>query len=220
MANSDSLSEQYNRRFDAATEYRDAVWKALLAGRIQHWVGRDREVLDLGCGWGEFIRNVQAKRKFAMDLNPDAELRVGDDVEFIRQDCSQTWAFDDDSLDVVFTSNFIEHLPNKAAIDATLAEARRCLRPGGTIILMGPNIRFVPGAYWDYWDHYVPITDKSLVEALGLAGFNVTKSVPRFLPYTMSDGKEAPIALVRLYLALPVFWPMFGKQFLVIATSE
>ena len=29
-------------------------------------------VLDLGCGYGEFINNVSCTKKFAMDLNPTA----------------------------------------------------------------------------------------------------------------------------------------------------
>ena len=37
---------------------------------IQRWIQPGSRVLDLGCGWGEFIRNVQASRKYAMDLNP------------------------------------------------------------------------------------------------------------------------------------------------------
>jgi ubiquinone/menaquinone biosynthesis C-methylase UbiE len=220
MANSDALSEQYNRRFEAAQAYRDGVWQTILKARLQNWVGEDRDVLDLGCGWGEFIRNVQARSRHAMDLNPDAAGLVGEGVSFIQQDCSQTWPLQDASLDVVFSSNFIEHLPDKAAIETTLVQARRCLREQGRIIFLGPNVRYVPGAYWDFWDHHVPITDKSLVELLELSGFEVEQSIPRFLPYTMSEGREAPLALVRLYLALPIFWPLLGKQFLVVARTR
>ena len=220
MVSSDGLSEQYARRFQAARDYRDGVWKTLLHRRLQEWVGYDKEVLDLGCGWGEFIRNVQAAKKYAMDLNPDAADLVGEGVRFLLQDCSQPWSLKDGSLDVIFSSNFIEHLPDKDAIGATLAQARRCLREDGNIIFLGPNIRYVGGAYWDYWDHHVPITDKSLAELLALSGFEVTRMLPRFLPYTMSDGREAPLVLVSLYLALPIFWPLFGKQFLVMARPK
>jgi SAM-dependent methyltransferase len=213
------LSERYDRRFRAAQEYRDAVWAVLLRARIEEWMGPVEDVLDLGCGWGEFTRNVSATRKYAMDLNPDSARYVGDDAQFLHQDCAAPWALDDDSLDVVFSSNFIEHLPDKAAIEATVAQARRCLRPGGKIIFMGPDIRFVGGAYWDFWDHHIPITEKSLRELLELNGFEVTRSIPRFLPYTMSDGRQPPLFLVRLYLMLPFLWPFLGKQFLVMASS-
>jgi SAM-dependent methyltransferase len=118
---------------------------------------------------------------------------------------------------VVFTSNFLEHLRSKELVDKTLREAFRCLKRGGKIICLGPNIKFVPGSYWDYWDHFIPITEESMAEALSLKGFRVGKKVDRFLPYTMSGGKNPPLIAVRLYLKLPFAWRFFGKQFLVIA---
>jgi predicted SAM-dependent methyltransferase len=56
-------------------------------------------------------------------------------------------------LDVIFTSNFFEHLVSKQALSQTILQAKKCLVPGGRLIAMGPNIRFVGGAYWDFWDH-------------------------------------------------------------------
>src|SRR6267154_1295534 len=47
-----------------------------------------------------------------------------------------------EALDVVFTSNFFEHLPNKDAIRRTPLEVYRCLRPGGRFIAMGPNMKY------------------------------------------------------------------------------
>ena len=73
---------------------------------LQHYVDPSATVLDLGSGWGEFIRHIHAYRRIAMDLNPDMPSRVGSGVEVILQDCSQTWQVADSSLDVVFTSNF------------------------------------------------------------------------------------------------------------------
>ena len=62
MTSSDTLSEQYARRFQAAQAYRDGVWKILLKSRLQKWVGRDKDVLDLGCGWG--VETAERKLKF------------------------------------------------------------------------------------------------------------------------------------------------------------
>ena len=41
------------------------------------------------------------------------------------------------TLDVVFTSNFLEHLPDKASVERTVAEAQRCLKNGGLLICLG-----------------------------------------------------------------------------------
>lgn len=214
------LGLEYRLRFERLAPYRDAVWKVLIRNYFQAIVGRDRAVLDLGSGWGEFIRNIDARSKFAMDLNPDAQSRAGQGVTFLLQDCSAQWALADNSLDVVFTSNFFEHLPSKDALRRTLNEANRCLRPGGRIICMGPNIRFLSDTYWDFWDHYIPLSDLSLIEGLSLTGFAVEQCVPRFLPYSMSQGFTPPLGAVSLYLKLPWAWRFFGKQFLVIAQKR
>ena len=214
---SNSLSEQYQRRFQASANYRDRVWKKILEVRLQSLIGEDKSVLDLGCGWGEFSRNVNARQKFAMDLNADAASHLDSATQFLHQDCSQAWPLADASLDVVFSSNFIEHLPHKEALEQTLEQALRCLRADGRIIFLGPNIRYVNGAYWDYWDHHLPLTDKSVAELLALKGFEVCQTIDRFLPYSMSEGRNPPLFLVAMYLRLPLAWKLLGKQFLVVA---
>ena len=211
------LSRIYAQRFAANLDYRKRVWRVLVDSFFQQYVQPDAAVLDLGCGYGEFINQVHARRKYAMDLNPDAPRYLSDDVEFIRQDCSQPWPVEEASLDVVFTSNFFEHLPDKAALGRTLDQAYRTLRKGGRLIAMGPNIKLIPGTYWDFWDHYIPLTESSLGEALENRGFHIDRKETAFLPYTMAGEKNAPTAFVRLYLTLPQVWRFFGKQFLVIA---
>jgi SAM-dependent methyltransferase len=126
----------------------------------------------------------------------------------------------DGSLDVVFTSNFFEHLPNKAALGRTLDEVSRCLRPGGRLIALGPNIKHLPGLYWDFWDHHLPLTETSVSEALETWDFEVRVRLSKFLPYTMANKRRVPLAFVRWYLGAPLAWRLLGKQFLVIAARE
>lgn len=66
-------------------------------------------------------------------------------------------------------------------------------------------------------DHYLPLTEMSLKEALENRAFRVETCVERFLPYTMAGKKPVPLALIRFYLALPVAWRMLGRQFLVVS---
>lgn len=211
------LQDGYQKRFEANAGYRDKVWKILCNDFFAQYIKEESVLLDLGAGWGEFSRNIKAKTKYAMDLNPECGRRVNGHATFLHQDCSTRWPLEDDSLDVVFTSNFLEHLPNKSAIDLTLKESYRCLKKGGLMICMGPNIRYLPGLYWDYWDHYVPITDNSIAEALRLTGFGINNVIARFLPYTMSGGSNPPLIAIRGYLHMKFVWPLFGKQFLVVA---
>jgi SAM-dependent methyltransferase len=211
------VGKMYRQRFSPVASYRDSVWQVLVREFFQRYVPANATVLDLGSGWGEFIRHIAARRRIAMDLNPDMPSRVGSGVETIVQDCSQPWQLSDSSLDLVFTSNFFEHLPDKDALQRTLREARRCLNDRGRIICLGPNIRFLHGSYWDFWDHILALTDRSMIEVLTLSGFAAERVEPRFLPYSMSQGFTPPVAFMSVYLRLHFLWRFFGKQFLVIA---
>jgi len=212
----DDLQRIYQARFAENADYRQAVWRVIIRDCFTEYLASAAAVLDLGCGYGEFINQVTAPTRFAMDLNPDLPKRVQNDVNCLQQDCSLPWPLEDASLDLVFTSNFFEHLPDKASLGRTLDEARRCLRPGGRLLAMGPNIKFLPGQYWDFWDHYLPLTELSLAEALSTRGFSIERSVDRFLPHTMARGPRYPLIFLRLYLRLKPAWKLLGKQFLVV----
>jgi SAM-dependent methyltransferase len=212
-----TLQDIYARRFIPTHERRRAVWSVLVRRVFQPEIEPSASVLDLGCGYGEFINQIQAERKYAMDLNPDAAGRLAADVTFLRQDCATPWALEPGSLDWVVTSNFFEHLPTKQCLKDTLAQAYQALKPGGRIWCMGPNIDALPGKYWDFWDHHIPLSDLSLTEILALKGFVIEQSVPRFLPYTMVGGPSYPLWMVEAYLLNPWAWPLLGRQFLVRA---
>ena len=210
------LREQYRRRFASDHADRNAVWSVLVDAWFSRYLRDAQAVLDLGCGWGHFINNVDVPHRFALDLNPDARAHLDPGVRLLLQEASQRWPLEDGSLDVVFTSNFLEHLPDRDAIASALCEAGRCLRPGGRIVCLGPNIRCVGGAYWDFFDHLVPLTERSLAEALEVTGFRTEEVVARFLPFTMVGRPTPPAVAIRAYLRLRPAWRLFGRQFLVV----
>lgn len=216
-ASKDQLQSIYQNRFDDRLEYRDQVWATLCSKFWQRFIPQDGNVLDLGCGYGQFINHIRCRRKWAMDLNPSTKQYLDKSVTLLEQDCSTRWNLPDQDLDLVFTSNFFEHLPDKESLNRTLHQAHRCLCDGGRFIAMGPNIKYLPGSYWDFWDHSLPLTEKSLAEGMRAVGFSIENAVARFLPYTMVEGPRFPTFCITLYLRLPVLWPIFGKQFLVVA---
>lgn len=212
------LQRQYDARFSGSESYRNLVWKEL-CNFFTQYIPAGASILDLGCGWGEFINNIAATKKIGMDLNPDGQKHLQPEITFLHADCADKWPLAQDSLDIVFTSNFLEHLPAKKAVVRAVSEAYRCLRPGGKIICMGPNIKYIHGAYWDFWDHNLQLTELSVAELMQLNGFCVAVSISRFLPYTMSTGRKPPLFFVKLYLNWPLLWRFFGKQFLVIGVK-
>lgn len=209
------LERIYSRRFDWLTEYRLKVWHRLCDNFFQKYVPEDGTVLDLGCGYGQFINRIKAKTKYGMDLNPSAEQYLDKSVTFLQQDCSLTWNVPPESLDVVFTSNFFEHLLTRDQLHDCIKHARAALKPSGRIIAMGPNIRVLHGQYWDFIDHSLALTDVSMNELLELHDFTVDECHKKFLPYRMTLT-QPPLWTVDVYLKFRLAWHLFGKQFLII----
>jgi SAM-dependent methyltransferase len=214
------LEAIYQRRFAGKEDYRVRVWQVLTSQFFSRWISKSDTVLELGCGYCEFINQIGAAAKYGMDLNPASGRNTAKDVVFLQQDCSKLWPVAPGTLDTVFTSNFFEHLPTKTHLEETLRHAWLSLKPGGRLIAMGPNIKYVPGAYWDFFDHYLALTELSLAEVLKKCGFEIESNTARFLPYTMSNGSEHPIWMLKLYLAWPAAWRFFGKQFLIVARKK
>lgn len=212
------VSRIYEKRFlDAGLARRDRVWKVLCSSFFQDRFPADGATLDLACGYGEFINNIKSAKKYAVDMNADAQQRLNKDVIFRQTPAHDLSHIPDGTLDRVFTSNFLEHLPSKEACNHVLREVLRTLKPGGKFVVLGPNIRFCYDLYWDFYDHYLELSDRSLAEGLTLNGYEVDDVIPRFLPFTMAGKQQTADFLIKAYLSMPFAWKYFGKQFLVTA---
>ena len=201
---------------DAQIAKRDALWRENIR-YLRRWIPPDSVVLDIASDRGHFIRNVEARERWATDLR-DMRAQVGEGIHFVQADGLSLLDHQPrDHFDVVFMSNYLEHLPHADAVLEQLRVARQLLRPGGRLIVLQPNIRLVGGAYWDFIDHKVPLTEKSLREAAELAGLATEKVIVRFLPYTTKGRLGTRPWMVRWYLRLPIAWLLLGKQTLYIA---
>jgi SAM-dependent methyltransferase len=207
----------YANRFAHREAAREVLWQTLVDAYFQRFIGPDDTVLDLAAGYCELINAVRCGTKIAVDLNPAVKERAGDDVRVCNVRCTDLPEDLTGQVDVVWISNFLEHLADSAEMAATLDEAHRVLRPGGRILVLQPNIRLTREAYWDFVDHSLPITEKSLAEALRVTGFEIELMKVRFLPYTTESRLPISPALIRLYLKLPPAQWLLGKQTFVVA---
>ena len=214
-----ALSRLYRDRFTGDDlSFKERGWRLLSERFFQRFVGPDDTVLDVGAGHCEFINAIRCGDKIAVDLNPDVVTFAQDALALVASSTDME-EIGSNTVDVAFTSNFLEHLPSKDDVLRTLEECHRVLRPQGTLIVLMPNIRYLNGRYWDYFDHHIPLTHHSLVEALTLSGFTPTSVIPRFLPYTVKQrALPRSLLLLRIYLRARFLWPLFGRQMLVLAT--
>jgi SAM-dependent methyltransferase len=195
------------------------MWRVLCSDFFAKWVPSDATVLDLAAGHCEFINNIPARRKIAVDLNPDVAVRAHPDVETRIARSDDLGFLPDGSVDVVFISNFFEHI-SRDVIVSTLIESRRVLAPTGRLLLLQPNIRFCGKDYWQFFDHITPIDDRAMEEAFVATGYRVVRSIPRFLPYTTKGKLPTGPALVRLYLKVPLAWRILGAQSFMVAVPQ
>ena len=83
IAKVNDLASIYKSRFsNTGLEKRKRVWKILCDDFFQKHVPPQSVVLDLACGYGEFINNIAASKKYGVDLNPDAPSHLSSEVEF------------------------------------------------------------------------------------------------------------------------------------------
>lgn len=217
-------AELYTRRFsNSESKTRNTTWNILVPSFLQQFVPSDAVVVDVGAGMGEFILNIKARKKIAVDLSEHVRGLEGQGVEVLVLPATEFSGALREKADLVFMSNFLEHLPDKRTLLRVLEECGRALKSGGKIMILQPNIRYVGAAYWDYVDHHIALTEFSLVEALEVSGFKINRLIPRFLPYTAKSTiggvASGPLGgfLVRTYLRLPFLWKIFGQQTFVVA---
>lgn len=213
----DHLAAVYEHRFnDADAAKKAGVWRELTRF-LQRYVPADARVLDLACDRGAFINTIVAGERWAVDVR-DVRPFLDADVRFVQTDGLHLLDYvPPASMDVVFMSNYLEHLPSPDAVVEQLRVVRQVLRPGGSVVILQPNIRLVGFVYWDFLDHRTAITEKSLAEAAHIARLETTEVITRFIPYTTKSRFPQHPLLVRAYLALRPIWPLFGRQTLFIA---
>lgn len=206
----------YDHRFTPAQEAaRELAWREITR-HLQRYVPTDAIVLDIGADRGNFTRHVKARERWAADLR-DTSQHLPSDVHFVVSDgLLLEEHLPRGYFDLVFMSNYLEHLASPEEVIEQLRVASRLLKPGGRVLILQPNIKLVGHAYWDYVDHKVALTERSLEEAAAVAGFRTVCLITRFLPYTFNGRPPADPRLVRAYLAFRPAWRLLGKQTLYV----
>ena len=85
-------------------------------------------MLDLGCGYGEFINNVMARRRIGLDMWDGIRGHLAPGVEPVVGSVTDSAAIADDSVDFAFASNLFEHIPQDALVEGAGAAARQADR--------------------------------------------------------------------------------------------
>ena len=109
--------------------------------QLRLWIDRcaatvDGRVLDIGCWNGDFLRLLPDRwEKWGLDMERHALLP--EDVHFLPADGEQPFPVPDNSFDLVFAGEIIEHV---RATQLFLQHCHKVLKPGGYLLLTTPNL--------------------------------------------------------------------------------
>jgi len=205
----------YEYRFrDVDQQARTAVWREI-ATFVHEQIGSPQRVLDPAAGRGEFINQVPARERWAVDQVAYEEGTYDAGVRSVVSDIFEA-DLPQGHFDGVWVSNFLEHLLTQEAVATFLEKMHAAMAPGGRIAIIGPNFRHCPKEYFDMADHTLIFTHRAIAEHLYAAGFEPERVEAQFLPYSFTGKLPPSPALTRRYLRTPIAWRALGKQFLVV----
>jgi SAM-dependent methyltransferase len=190
---------------------RTKVWKAII-NYLKKYTGPScGSVIDIGCGYGDFINNINATERYAVDLNPDAAGYLVDSVKFNSTRVTDLSCISDSSIDLAFSSNLLEHLTDEELAIAA-SEFLRILKPGGLFITMQPNFYYAYREYFDDFTHKKVFSHESLADFFRANDFELIAMEKRFVPFSLRSRLPKTYLLTRLYLAS--FYRPSAKQML------
>jgi SAM-dependent methyltransferase len=103
-----------------------------------------RQVLDLGCGDGDFVQLLQDRgiEAWGVDSDPLTVATALNRGRRVVQGDVFSYLHDADasSVDGIFCAHLVEHLPYDRVVEL-IAESFRVLRPGGRLVLATPDVR-------------------------------------------------------------------------------
>jgi ubiquinone/menaquinone biosynthesis C-methylase UbiE len=115
-------------------------WEDFRSQWRHYWPGLGGTCVEIGCGAGRLTAALadDFRRVIALDVSQDmidrARTRAPSGVEFHQVD-GPVIPLIDDEADGVFSVHVFQHLESRGVLAAYLTEARRVLRPGGTLMV-------------------------------------------------------------------------------------
>ncbi len=193
---------------------RTKVWKAINE-YLQKYITNTSKVLDIGCGYGDFINGIVASEKYAIDLNPEMKKHIDiENVSFHDQSVLAPFNSVSNKVDVIFASNLFEHFNDEELI-ILIENIKNKLISGGKLILIQPNYYYAYKEYWDDYTHKKAFSHNSINDFLIANNFRIINLEHKFIPFSLKSKLPKSYFLTKIYLKTN--FRIFAKQMLVVA---
>jgi 2-polyprenyl-3-methyl-5-hydroxy-6-metoxy-1,4-benzoquinol methylase len=161
---------------------------------INSYVGIDKQLLDIGCGTGDFLKEAQQNNWNVTGIEPNEQARQiankkTNDSVF---ETEQLQKFELHRFDVITLWHVLEHLPK---LEEHILIFKKLLKPNGTLIIAVPNYKSYDAQYYkNFWAAYdVP---------RHLWHFSQTAIQRLFLKEKMKVVKTYPMKFDAYYVSL------------------
>ena len=109
------------------------------------------KLLDIGCGTGDFLAVVKTVGWDTVGFEPNEKARTLAESKGVNL-IADTKDLPDATFDVVTMWHVLEHVPD---VQAQIAELKRLVKEGGTIIIAVPNFKSYDAQYYqNFWAAY------------------------------------------------------------------
>lgn len=192
MVNKNYINIVYSANKKPFTSYPKKLIKYLIN---KYNLKIESKILEMGCGRGEFINEFtkSGMHGFGIDISNYAE-KFCENVEIKLVDLiKKNIPYPDNFFDIVFSKSFIEHFTTREKI---FNEAYRVLKPGGILITLTPEWKFIYKSFYDDFTHKTPFARKSLKDIHAVIGFRDIKVI---------SFKQLPILWSRNFFIRNIF---------------
>jgi len=189
------------------------------------YVGKNKKVLDLGCGSGQFVKFLNKRNNQAEGVEISkkvAKIGQGQGLKIKITDLHHTFPYNKDTFHAVTAGEIIEHIYDT---DFFLKEIKRILKPNGFLILSTPNIAtigrrlmllfginpLIETSLTQGSGHIRYFTEISLKELLEKHGFKIINFTSDTINFTNSGQFQSQF--------LAKIFPNFGARLIVKAIN-
>ena len=141
-------------------------------------------ILDIGCGTGEFLNTCKNAKWQTLGIEPDPDARQMGIQNFgldIREE-AELRNLNDASFDIITMWHVLEHVPK---LNERVQELKRLIKPGGVIIIAVPNCNSLDAkiykenwAAYDVPRHLYHFTPKDVDSLFALHGMKIFRILP------------------------------------------
>jgi SAM-dependent methyltransferase len=190
-------------------------------------ISQNSKLLDVGCGRGDFLNGFISSGcdGYGIDFTNAAEEYCKDAKLFQADIENNGMPFEDNFFDVIFSKSVIEHFHDP---DILIKECKRCLKPGGLIIVMAPSWEHNYRIYFEDYTHRTPFMKSSMKDILDMHGFEKIKvSFFKQLPILWSSWRLlfGPISyftqiFIPRFFSAKFKWVRFSREVMLMGVAS